>query len=241
MACQVQTVSALATGTRTNSTVTAPASIADGDILVYGLAIGAAAGGTTATPPTNFTAPTGVPISYTWTSVDTYAVRLYFWTKKASGESGNYTATHSAADTTAFMWRISGADQTTWVDQNPTTFASNGGLAGSTIPVPTQTPTVDGCALLWLGGTWDGFGAATPSTDFTERRNVVTESFYAQDSIQATAGATGTVTVTSTQATERPRAGMMLAIRAAVGGGGAVQQPIGAYARANVFMGGARA
>ena len=226
MACAIGSTSALASGTRTNSTVTAPSGIADGDILVYGLAIGNASGGTTATAPTGFAAPTGVPISYTWTSVDTYTVRLYFWTKKASGESGNYTATHSSADTTAFMWRITGADATTWVDQNPTTFVNNGGSGGQTIPVPTQTPSVDGCALVWMGGSWDGFGAATPSTGFTERRNVTTESFYAQDLIQATAAATGTVTVTTTQTADKPRAGIMLTIRAAAGGGGTVPPPV---------------
>lgn len=220
MACVPESVSALASGTRTNSTVTAPSGIANGDILVYAMIIGGASGGVTATAPTGFAAPTGIPFSFTWTSVDTYTVRLYFWTKKASGESGNYTATHSSADTTAFMWRISGADQTTWVDQNPTSDGNDGGGAGgSVLEAPTQTPTVDGCALLWIGGTWDTFGAASPTTGWTERRNVTTEGFYAQDLIQATAGATGTISVTSTQGSNRPERAVMLCIRAAVGGG----------------------
>jgi hypothetical protein len=223
MACSIGTFAALASGTRTNSTVNLGVTPTDGDILVYGLIIGGASGGVTATGPTGFTVATGLPVSFTWPGVDTYTVRLYMWTKKAASESGSsYTATHSSADTTAIMWRIPGGDQTTWVDQNPTTMAQNGGSGSvdSIVTAPTQTPTVDGCALLWMGATWDAFGSATPTTGWDERRNVSTEGFSAQDEIQVTAGATGSISVTSTQGAQRPRGCVMLAIRAAVGGGG---------------------
>lgn len=226
MACVIESVSALASGTRTNSTVTAPSGIVDGNILVYGMILGHQTSVPTPTPPTGFTAPNGIPFSYTWSGVDTYTVRLYFWTKKAASESGNYTVTHSSADSTAFMWRISGADQTTWVDQDPTSAGNDGGgAAGNIVEAPTQTPSVDGCGLLWFGGTWDAFGSATPTTGWTERRNVSTEAFYAQDLIQVTAAATGTISVTSTQNTNRPERAVMLAIRAAVGGGGSELLP----------------
>jgi hypothetical protein len=216
MACSIGTFAALASGTRTNSTVNLGVTPTNGDILVYGLVIGGASGGVTATGPTGFTVATGLPISFTWSGVDTYAVRLYAWTKKAASESGaTYTATHSSADTTAFLWRIPGGDQTTWVDQNPTSVVTNGVANGSTCPVPGQTPTVDGCALLWFGGSWDGWGNQTPSTGFTERRNQPAEGVYVQDMIQATAADTGTVTVTIGQQADRPKAGVMLAIRAA--------------------------
>jgi hypothetical protein len=223
MACSIATFAALASGSRTNSTVNFGVTPTDGDILVYGMIIGGASGGVTATGPTGFTGAPTLPVSFTWPGIDTYAVRLYMWTKKAASESGSsYTATHSAADTTAIMWRIPGGDQTTWVDQNPTTMAQNGGSGpnDSVLTAPTQTPTVDGCALLWMGATWDGFGAATQTTGWSERRNIVTEGFYAQDLIQATAGATGSIAVTSTQGAQRPRGCVMLAIRAAAGGGG---------------------
>jgi hypothetical protein len=237
MPCSIGTFAALAAGTRTNSTVNLGVTPDDGDILVYGMTIGGASGGVTATGPTGFTVATGLPVSYTWTSVDTYAVRLYFWTKKAASESGStYTATHSSADTTAVMWRIPGGDQTTWVDQNPTSVVTNGVANGNTCPVPTQTPTVDGCALLWFGGSWDGWGAQSPSSGFTERRNVSTEAFYAQDLIQATAAATGTVTVPIGQAADRPKGGVMLTIRAAVGGGGV--DPEGSLIHGKLIRGG---
>lgn len=228
MACAVASSSALAAGTRTNSTVTAPSGITDGDILVYGMLIAGASGGPTATPPTGFAAPTGIPLAWSGSGIlDTYGLRIYFWTKKASGESGNYTATHSSGDSVAFMWRISGGDQTTWVDQNPTTMSSNGGGSGHTVigPAGTQTPTVDGCALLWIGVSWDAFGAATPTTGFTERRNVTTEVFYAQDLIQVIAAATGAISVTSAQGDDRPEGAAMLCIRAAAGGGATSRVP----------------
>ena len=219
MPCAVASSSALASGTRTNSTVTAPSGIADGDILVYGMEIGGAAGGPTATPPTGFAAPTGIPVAWSGSGIgDSYGLRIYFWTKKADSESGNYTATHASGDTTAFMWRITGGDQTTWVDQAATTQSHNGGGSGhNVIDAPTLTPTVDGCALLWIGVSWDAFGAATPTTGWTERRNVTTEVLYAQDLIQTTAAATGTISVTSTQGGDRPEGAAMLAIRASAG------------------------
>lgn len=222
MACVIESVSALASGDRTNSTVTAPSGIVDGNILVFGLRIGGSSGGPTATPPTGFAAPTGIPIAWTGSGIgDSWGNRIYLWTKKAASESGNYTATHSSGNTTAFMWRISGADQTTWVDQNPTTLSSNGGGTGGTVigPAPTQTPTVDGCALLWFGESWDAFGAASPTSGWTERRNVTTEGSYIQDIVQGTAAATGGISVTSTQGDDRPEGCAMLCIRAAAGGG----------------------
>lgn len=224
MACVVESVSALASGSRTNSTVTAPSGIADGDILVYGLKVGEASGGPTATAPTGFAAPTGIPLAWTGSGIgDSWGNRIYLWTKKAASESGNYTATHSSAYSTAFMWRISGGDQTTWVDQDPTSQSTNGGVdppnAGDVLTAPTQTPTVDGCAVLWYGESWDAFGAATPSSGFTERRNVTTEGTYVQDLIQTSAAATGGVAVTCAQTGTRPKGCVMLVIRAAAGGG----------------------
>lgn len=47
----------------------------------------------TPTPPTGFTAQTGIPFSYIWRGVDAYTVRLYFWTKKVASESGNKVVT----------------------------------------------------------------------------------------------------------------------------------------------------
>lgn len=217
MPCVIESTSALASGTRTNSTVTAPTGIANNDCLVYGILVGAAAGGTTATPPTGFTAGVGLPVSFTWTGVDTYTVRIYLWWKIAASESGDYTATHSAADTTAFMWRISGNVTTSPSNPSPTSVITNGNDGqGATCPVPSITTPSNDSALLWLGGSWDGWGAQTPTTGFTERRNVTTEACYVQDSIQAVAGASGIKTMVIGQGTDRPKGGVMMCIESAV-------------------------
>lgn len=228
MACVIQSTSALAEGVRTNSTVTAPSGIVNGDILVYGLKIAGASGGPTATPPSGFLAWNNLPAAWDGSGIsDTYGLRIYFWYKVAASESGNYTATHASGDSTAFMWRISGGDASTPNDQDATKLTSNGGGSGHTVigPTPGQTPTVDGCAVLWWGASWDAFGAATPSSGFTEERNVSTEVSYIQDLVQGEAAATGDISVTSTQADDRPEGSVMVVVRAS-GAAGAVP---GAY------------
>lgn len=220
MACAVASTSSLGNALRTNSTVTAPASIANGDILVYGLQIGNYRPTPTATPPTGFAAWTGIPVNWGDDGApDDFSNYIYFWYKVASSESGNYTATHSESYSNAFMWRITGGDTTTPNDQAATSATKDENVGtGKVLTAPTQTPTVDGCALLWIGGSWDAFGAASPTGGWTERYNVTTESFYAQDLIQETAGATGGITVNSTQNDFRANGCVMVCVRAAVGG-----------------------
>lgn len=223
MATVVESTSSLSEGTRTNSTVTAPSGIADGDILVYALKIGGASGGPTATAPSGFAAWSGIPVAWDGSGIsDTYGLRIYLWYKVASSESGNYTATHSSGDSEAFMWRISGGDTGTPNDQAATTHSTNGGgTEGDVIgPTSTQTPTVDGCCVIWVGVSWDNFGNASPSSGWTEDRNNAAAVFYAQHIIQGTAAATGSISVTSTQWITRPEGAAMVVVRASTAGGG---------------------
>src|SRR5262249_40824929 len=111
----------LAEGSRTNSVFTAPASIADGDWLFLTIFI---YNGTntppTPTPPSGFsTVSAGSPTwPYRNTLADTTQADTWCWVKKASGESGNYTVTHTGPVTTrGSIIRVTGADPSTPIDK----------------------------------------------------------------------------------------------------------------------------
>jgi len=152
-----------------------------------------------------------------WTSVEEWehANGLPFsgwFFKKASGESGNYAwdFTGSSANS-RFVWmaRISGADTTTpinirgRVERNDTSAPING-------VCPDITTTVDGCLIIRAGSSADGVqdpGCAITGVTATERVDAAptpgqdgVHCMYTEDTIQASAGATGTATITMTGA-----------------------------------------
>lgn len=210
--------STLAAGTRTNSTITAPASIANGDVLLYILSIGGAAG-PTATPPAGFAiVDASWPMAYS--RPDPWAVKVYAWWKIASGESGNYAATHSSAATEGYIYRITGADATP-INPTPTkTEDSNNVPEEGTLTAPGLTTPVDGSMVISVYGVWDTLGASTPpagtTPTFTERKD--SGALYVADGILATAGATGDKSITMTPNQQAWAAGL-ISIEAAVGGG----------------------
>lgn len=210
MACVVESSSTVSGGTRTNTTITAPSGITNGDLLVIAIDCG---GGATVTAPSGFSTVTGSPVSYNWAPSDSYTVRVYTFYKVASGESGNYTCTHSSAYTTASMWRISGADGT--VDQVSTDYRSGsvGITDGDVVTAPTLTTSDDGAAVVWYGACWDGFGARSPTSGWTETYNGTGVS-YSQYTIKTTAGATGSIAIATSQASNKPWGVMMTAFAA---------------------------
>jgi hypothetical protein len=228
MAVAYRSSSTVSGGTRSNTSFTAPSGIANNDILVILMLVG---NSTTATAPSGFSTASGFPISYTWTSVDVTVLRLYVFYKVASSESGNYATTHGSAYTEGVMYAFSGGDTTTPISPTPVTGFSNGNAGdGATLTVTTITPSVDNSMVIWVGATWDDFGAANPPTGttptFTERYNPTTaSSFYVAEGVLGTAGATGSKSVTSTQATDRPQARAMLVVQAA-GGAAATWGPL---------------
>lgn len=217
MGVAFRSASSLAAGTRTNSTLTAPSGITNGDVLLLILAVGHDPAVTT-TPPSGFAALTGFPVDMTFPP-DTWVARFNAWFKIASSESGNYTATHSSASTEGWLGCYSGGGAASPINPAPAITDHAVGGGGAVLIAPTITPLVDSSAVVWVGQNWDGTGAASPPTGttptFTERLNVTTETLYVADGVLTTAGATGTKSVTSTQGDNRPWIAALICIEAA--------------------------
>lgn len=194
---------------RSALTITAPSGISDGDVLLALILI--TGNGTTVTPPAGWT-----QVGSTATASDgSFFVNSSIWKKIASGESGDYTWTPSATVTTqGLMLRYSG------VDGDVNDFSSNmigAGFGTQDRDATGITTTVDGCMLVYAGFDWGDYTAdLTPPTGFTERVEV-NPLIYAADSLQATAGATGTVTMICNSSVIDPRGAWLLALEPSAG------------------------
>jgi hypothetical protein len=228
MAADVQTASTVNLGTRTNTTFTAPTGITNGDLLLIVMITGIN-GGVTPTPPTGFSAVSTFPKSMNPYITDPYVVRHHAWWKVASGESGNYTASHASADSEGCILRISGQAGTPFSVTPVSTDQDEEVGVGNVVTAPTITTAINGSLVVWHGSTWDGFGATSPTAGttptFTERANHTAGIFYCQTGPLTTAGATGTKAVSASQPSNRPWLAGMFVVDAAVAGG-ATSRPI---------------
>jgi hypothetical protein len=120
MAIAVRSTSSVNYGSRTNTTIPAPAGIQNGDELHIFFPIGG--GGTAPTP----TFPAGfaqIGVGPTDVTVSGFNVKYYCARKRANGESGDYEIAHTAASTAAFMYCVSGA-----ADEVPAATVNSGGI-----------------------------------------------------------------------------------------------------------------
>jgi len=193
--------SAINIGTRTNTTLTAPASIADQDILRIHFFIGAEPGAVpTPTPPTGFSQLNVVTIETVGGS-DAGKIHLYTWEKRAASESGNYTITHSSTFTQGYMECIRGAVTSGSAEDFAGTDNTNDG-AGTSYTALGGTTTVDGSFITFAFACWGepspvtAPAGATPT--FTERYEPAGGVFYVANGVLTTAGATGNKTATGT-------------------------------------------
>lgn len=209
----VRSTSSLTSGTRANSTITAPSGIQNGDKLIYILSIGGPAG-PTATAPSGFTALPGYPMAYS--RPDPWTVRIYAWEKTASSESGSYASTHASASTEGFMYAVSSAGN---VSPNPTTNVGASGSAAGPITATGLTTPANGALVIYVAGSWNDIGPTSPPTGttptFTERRDAGV--LYVADGILATAGATGDKSITAATTFQAAWAASLISI--APGGG----------------------
>jgi hypothetical protein len=178
---------------RTNTTVTAPTGIANGDILL-GFILTATAG----TPPTP-SLPSGFSQIGSTTDVSGaggFVVRAVWCIKVASGESGDYTFTHSSTSSQGWIGRFSGCDTTTPQDAT-STYNSASGSAGNTTTTWTGLTTVTNGALLVAmeHDFGDSANNLSAPSGMTERRD--TSIHYVATEVFATAGATGNRTHTN--------------------------------------------
>jgi hypothetical protein len=146
---------------RANTTVTAPAGIQNGDVLLFMLAVGDASP-PTPTPPAGFTLLSGFPVTLTDAG---FSVATRVWYKIAAGESGDYTATHTTANSQGVVYCAQGGA----ADTPPVTINSGTGLTSTANGLTAQRANslivyLDQC---WNTGTTAPPGGTNPT--FTER------------------------------------------------------------------------
>ncbi len=186
--------SATTYATRTNTTLTAPAGLVDADNLLLVFVIGAStlAGIPTPAAPAGFSLLTGFPISVSQNNdAGQFSVKTYVWRKVASGDSGDYTVSHSSASTDGYLCAVSGGT-TGALSPNPSV---NDGDGTGNMTALSLTPTVDASLIVWAGHNWQLFGGHSPPTGttptFTERNDSASSILYVCDGVLATAAATG--------------------------------------------------
>ncbi len=206
--------SATTYASRTNTMLTAPSGIQNGDLLVIVFDIGAASP-PTPTPPSGFTALPNFSSPMAMTASG-FTVNMYAWYKFASSESGNYTVTHASASSQGYIAAITGANTTTPFSPNPTKNTGTGTTTTATgLTTPYDTSLVMFISSDW-GSTANNLTAPTGSTPtFTKRMGSTTQSgiLYVADGVLATAAATGDKTMTNNSAGGEPFGGVLVSIQ----------------------------
>ena len=164
MAVVLETMSHTTYASRTNTPVTAPTGITDGDYLLL-IAITGASTAPAVTLPAGFAGVPGPtwPQSTVWLG---FNVKLYVAYKIASSESGSYTFTHTTAASQGVMMRFSGVDTTTPHDANAT--INNG--SGTTTTALGLTTVTDNAAVVYIGQDWGDTTNALHAADQGRRR-----------------------------------------------------------------------
>jgi len=169
---------------RTNTTLTAPTGITNGDVLILAFFIGAAGTPPTPTLPAGFTVIQGPT---TQNDGSFQGTRRLAW-KIASGEGGSYSITHAAGSSQAVMLCVQNA-------ANSTPVSSNNGGSGATTTATGITTSIDQSLIIFLVHNWALYGSGTPPAGatpvFTEQLDSATSLFYVATGTLGTAGATG--------------------------------------------------
>ena len=185
-------------GSRTNSTITAPSGIANGNLLVAVLHVGHASDlpALTVTAPAGWAEVTNSPAASA-NAADPYEIAMHVYWKVAASEAGNYTFTHAAAESEGFMYRLTGADTTTPIDATPAT-AVWSATFGQTTTLASVATATNGAFIIAADSAWDAPGAGNYSgttPTLTARRTGSISKIF--DGTQTTAGATSSRTRTN--------------------------------------------
>jgi hypothetical protein len=173
-------------GARTDTVITAPAGIQDGDGLAIIFEIGAVGAPPAPTPPAGFGILPGFPL--TATDGFGFTIDVYAWSKTAAAEAGNYTITHAAANSTAYMMAIEGGNT---FSPNPSVNQGTG-AAGTALGVTT---VIDNSLIILWAGVWIAAdlvtppGGATPA--FTTRYASPASILFVETGVLTPPGATG--------------------------------------------------
>ncbi len=190
MAVAYRSQSTTTYASRSNTSVSVPAGVANDDILIAHIFVGAGSSAPTVTPPSGFT-QIGTTISMTDGGSFNGKVSVYW--KRASGEAGSYVFSHSTASSQLRVAAYAGCK----TSGSPINASSQNNGTGTTLTATGITTTVADVLGVWLSNDWQGNGNLLPpggSPTFTERFDSL---IYAADATFTTAGATGNKTQTS--------------------------------------------
>ena len=172
---------------RTNTTITKPTGVADGDVMIMMFIIGAAGTPPTPTLPAGWTVIQGP----TTQSAGGFQVTRRLAWKVASSEGADYTVTHSAGSSQGAIVAVQNASSASIV-------SSNNGGTGSTTTATGITPSVDQSLIIFMAHNWVLYGTGlVPTGDtpvFTERLDSATSIIYVATGVLGTAAATGNKT-----------------------------------------------
>ena len=206
----VRSVSNTTYASRTNTTITAPASIADDDILLLGILTVNDPDAVDTTPPTGFTLLTNFPIDVTDGGGLNMEFRVYW--KTASGESGNYTVTHASSSSQGWMVCVQDADT---ISVTPTV---NNGTAASTTALSITTTVNDSLVILmafdWGDSANNLTGPTGTTPTFVEKIDVA-PLIYVTAGVLATAGATDNKTMANNSSTGSPWGATLIVVQPA--------------------------
>lgn len=191
-------------GLSTNTDLTAPAGLANGDILIAVILVARGSAPGAVTPPAGFSLiGTTVSISGSGLFVDTYM----FW-KRAASESGGYTFTHINQSRQGCLMAYSGC----LASGTPIGATSNNNGTGGTATGTGITTTAANSYLLWASHDYEGTGTLSPPAGMTERFDSL---LYTADQLIATASATGNRTQTNANLSALPWVVRMVELLAA--------------------------
>jgi hypothetical protein len=204
-----RSISSTTYATRTNTTVTAPSGITNGDLLIFGIGIfGSGGEAVDPTPPAGFSLISGP--SWPLQAVEgANEVETRIYSKVASGESGDYTATH--ADASSQGWMVAVSDPSV-------NFVITGQSGTGTTTTALSVTSANNNALIlfivhdWLSNAADISVPTGTTPTFTERLDGATSLFYVATGVLGTAGATGDKTITNRNNIGDPWSAVLLAI-----------------------------
>lgn len=233
MVAAFRSIASVTYASRTNTTVTPPSGIVNGDILIAVIFCGAAGSVPAVTLPSGFTiisTPTVVADTGSFTG------RLTLAWKRAASESGNYVFTHAACSTQAYVAAYSGAIASgSPIDVSSSNSSGNAptiGGVGQTTTALSVTPTPADDLLLYIAHDWNGTGTLTPPTGMTERFDSLV---YTADQALSSSSATGDrIQTNGNGASGEPWAAWLVALKAATGGGSTTNQTINITSSATV-------
>lgn len=216
-----RSISNLAYGSRTNSTVPAPAGVVLNDVLVAVFTKGGSA--IQPSPPVGWTLVAKAPqLSDGSLTADNWI----YWKAAGAGEPGSYTWTHAAGSTEVSILAVSGADTQSPITVSPSFQAANS-AADSIATAPSITTTSGSSLVIFYTQDWGvTAGALVPPADasiaWTGRLSAPTTVLqYLATGVMPAAGATGAYSHICNSNAASPRLGSLIAIQPSTIGGGA--------------------